>query len=77
MESLRIFGLSYSSMDMPRERRRPLFKPAVAGSSVLLCDMVRCRSTPGITTEVSSPSPLQKRRMACATFAGCNNILEQ
>lgn len=72
MESRRMFGLSYSSMDIPRDNRRPLLTPAGTSPlpSWLLCDIVLCRSIPGIVTDVSKPKPLQKRRMAWATLAG-------
>lgn len=63
----RMLGLSYSSMDMPRDSRR---LPSDSPSPDEL-EKVRCRSTPGMATEVSRPSPLQNSRMLCATLDGC------
>lgn len=79
MLSRRILGLSYSSIDMPRDRRRapkaalpPSFEPPE------LVEYARPRSMPGIQTDVNKPCPLQNNKIDCATFDGCRlQIKEQ
>jgi hypothetical protein len=91
MESLRIFGLSYSSIlmpalkinwnflihfalsqhalvfsSLPRDNRRSPLEPP------LDVENARWRSTPGMTTDVKSPCPLQNSKIDCATFAGAS-----
>lgn len=62
MLSRRMFGLSYSSIDMPRDRRRgprgqPSFDPPE------LVEKARPRSMPGIQTDVKRPWPLQNSKI--------------
>ena len=48
----RILGLSYSSMDMPRDKRLP---PAPSLEPLEPDENARERSTPGMATDVSKP----------------------
>ena len=61
-----MLGLSYSSILMPRDRRRGRPSPSDEPENVL------CLSIPGRVREVSKPCPLQNNRILCATFSGCN-----
>lgn len=65
----RMLGLSYSSIDMPLDNR--LFKSEFSLDPPELVEYALERSTPGITTDVSKPWPLQNNKIACATFDGC------
>lgn len=62
MDSLRMFGLSYSSMEMDRWR---LGRPWLSTDDLL--------STPGRVTLVSQPRPLQKSRIALANLIGASS----
>lgn len=53
MLSRRMFGLSYSSMDMPRDRRRGPLLPSF--ELLELVEYARVRSTPGMATDVNKP----------------------
>lgn len=60
--SRRMFGLSYSSIDRPRDMRRcpnklPSFEPPE------LVEYARPRSMPGIQTDVKRPWPLQNNKI--------------
>lgn len=57
----RIFGLSYSSIDIPRDKRWLLF--GLSFEPPELAEKVRERSTPGIATDVSNPWPLQNSKI--------------
>jgi hypothetical protein len=62
-----MLGLSYSSIDMPRDNRRP---PAPSFEPLEPEEKARERSTPGMATDVKRPWPLQNSRIDWATFAG-------
>lgn len=66
----RMLGLSYSSIDMPRERRRcPKMLPSLEPPE--LVENARPRSMPGMQTDVNMPCPLQNSKIEWATLAGC------
>lgn len=73
MLSRRIFGLSYSSMDMPRDSR---FANCPSVEPPELVEYARPRSTPGIATDVSKPCPLQNNKIDWATFDGYKLIID-
>lgn len=65
-----MFGLSYSSIDIPRDKRRwPNMVPSLEPPE--LVENARPRSIPGMQTDVNRPCPLQNNKIECATFAGC------
>lgn len=55
-----MLGLSYSSMDIPRDSR---FANCPSDDPPELVEYARPRSTPGIATDVSKPCPLQNNKI--------------
>lgn len=69
-----MLGLSYSSIDIPRDNR---FASGPSVDPPELVENARLRSTPGIATDVSRPCPLQNNNTDWATFDGYSRAKEK